>query len=236
MKISVVTATYNAVDFLPDLINSLRQQENKNFEWVVADGVSTDGTLELLRSIEDLQIVITSESDFGIYDALNRGIKASSGEFYLVVGADDVLYPNAIEVLHKAISEKIDIVTTAIDFGEKISRPRNKMPWFYGQFSYVSGHSVGSAFRKSLHDITGYYSRRFPIAADQFFILNSVFSGAKIKFVDEVIGKHNLIGVSATDDLGTMSEWYRVQVEVGFNKYLQTLLFVLRVLKNIRKV
>src|SRR5699024_1576503 len=93
-KLSIITATFNAVEYLPTLIESLRKQQDKDFEWVVADGASTDGTLELLESIDDLNIQITSREDFGIYDALNRGIKACSGEFYLVMGADDVLYPN----------------------------------------------------------------------------------------------------------------------------------------------
>lgn len=70
-KLSVITATYNAIEYLPSLIECLRKQEDQDFEWVVADGASTDGTLELLESITDLNIVITSQEDFGIYDALN---------------------------------------------------------------------------------------------------------------------------------------------------------------------
>ena len=135
MKISVITATYNAIQYLPALVESLRGQTDKDFEWVVADGASTDGTLEYLKSITDLNLKVVSQEDFGIYDALNRGIKACSGEFYLVVGADDVLYHNAIEIFRSGIGVEIDIVTASIDFGDRISKPRRRMPWFYGQFS-----------------------------------------------------------------------------------------------------
>ena len=58
--ISVVTATRNAVEHLPNLIESLREQTDRDFEWVVADGASDDGTLELLRDITDLNIAISS--------------------------------------------------------------------------------------------------------------------------------------------------------------------------------
>lgn len=231
MKISVITATYNAMAHLPVLVESLRGQTDKYFEWVVADGASTDGTVEYLKSIVDLNVKVISQEDFGIYDALNRGIKACSGEFYLVMGADDILYANAIQTFRSGINKNVDIVTATIDFGDYVSKPRRRMSWLYGQFSFVSGHAVGSLFRKSLHDVYGYYSKRFPIAADQHFILKAVKGGAKVKFLDEVLGKHELLGVSACDSLGTITEWYRVQVDVGFNRYIQTLLVLLRIIK-----
>lgn len=231
MIISVITATYNAMKHLPALVESLRGQTDKDFEWVVADGASSDGTVEYLKSITDLNIKVISQEDFGIYDALNRGIKASSGNFYIVAGADDFLYPNAIATFRSGIERGVDIVTAAIDFGDHISKPKGKMAWFYGQFAYVSGHAVGSIFRKSLHEINGYYSRRFPIAADQYFMLKAIHNGARVIFVDDVVGKHELIGVSACDSLGTITEWYRVQVDVGFNRYIQTLLVLLRIIK-----
>ncbi len=231
MKISIITATYNAMEHLPALVESLRSQTDKYFEWVVADGASTDGTLEYLKSITDLNLKVISQEDFGIYDALNRGIKTSTGDFYLVVGADDILYANAIQTFRSGINKNVDIVTATIDFGDHISKPKGKMAWFYGQFAYVSGHAVGSIFRKSLHEINGYYSRRFPIAADQYFMLKAIHNGARVIFVDDVVGKHELIGVSACDSLGTITEWYRVQVDVGFNRYIQTLLVLLRIIK-----
>jgi glycosyltransferase involved in cell wall biosynthesis len=68
-KISVLTPTYNAASTLPRLVASLQEQTDHNFEWVVSDGNSNDGTLELLLGIDDLDIRITSRSDCGIYDA-----------------------------------------------------------------------------------------------------------------------------------------------------------------------
>ena len=81
-KVSIITAVYNAENHILNLINSLRQQIDKNFEWVVVDGLSTDSTVKILKNIDDLNITIISEADFGIYDALNKGIKACTGEYY----------------------------------------------------------------------------------------------------------------------------------------------------------
>lgn len=238
MKISVITATYNAMQHLQALVESLRSQTDKNFEWVVADGASTDGTVEYLKSITDLNLKVVSQEDFGIYDALNHGIKASSGEFYLVMGADDFLYPNAISLIKESLDNGLenDFFVFSVKYSDRIVEPKNKIPWFYGQFSYISMHSVGLVIRKALHEKYGYYSRKFPIAADQYFILKSIRGGAKCNISKEITGEHGSDGVSGTDHLGVITEFYRVQLLVGFNKYLQTLLVVLRLLKNIKNI
>jgi glycosyltransferase involved in cell wall biosynthesis len=235
MKLSVITATYNVEDSLPYLIESLRCQIDSDFEWVVADGASTDDTLEILQSIEDLNIKILSGPDFGIYDALNRAIKSSSGEFYLVVGADDTLYPNAVSDFKAEADKSADIVTASIVISGCVSKHRRTPAWLCGQFHYVSGHAVGTIFRKSLHDNFGLYSKKYPIAADQHFILKACNNGARVKVIDSVVGVFNLVGVSAVDLLGTITEFYRVQVGLGYNKYVQTLLVIARLIKNAHK-
>src|SRR5574343_103309 len=85
-SISIITVTFNAAAHLPTLIDSLRNQSDRGFEWIVVDGASTDKTVDLL---EASGIVTTwiSEPDFGIYDALNKAIRLSTGEYYLVLGA-----------------------------------------------------------------------------------------------------------------------------------------------------
>ncbi|WP_278620139.1 glycosyltransferase [Ectopseudomonas oleovorans] len=238
MKISVITATYNAMQHLPALAESLRAQADKDFEWVVADGSSTDGTLEYLKSITDLNVKVISQEDFGIYDALNRGIRACKGDFYIVMGADDVLYPNAVSLIRKALvsGSENDFFVFPVKYSERILEPKKKMSWLYGQFSYISMHSVGLVIRKDLHEKYGYYSRKFPIAADQYFILKAIRDGAKYKTCNELTGEHGSDGVSGTDHVGVITEFYRVQLLVGFNKYLQTLLVILRLLKNIKNI
>lgn len=77
------------------------------------------------------------------------------------------------------------------------------------------------------------YSKRFPIAADQYFILKAVKSGVVVHFNDALVGRHNITGVSGIDRLGVITEFYRVNIEVGFNPKVQTLFYVLRLLKFI---
>lgn len=231
-KISIITATYNASEHLPTLIKSLQEQTDKDFEWVIADGLSTDDTLALLEGVTDINVTITSEKDFGIYDALNRGILKSNSEFYLVLGADDYLYPYAIERFKKEINNEIDIIAANINNGGKIIKPNSGSSWLRMQFSYVAGHAVSTLFRKNLHDRFGLYSNRFPIAADQYFISLACKNGAKIKAVDFTSGYFNNKGLSSTDIMGALTESFRVQLLVEKNNSLQFLLFFIRVLKS----
>jgi len=237
VSISVITATYNAARDLPRLVESLQSQTDKKFEWVVADGASNDGTLELLDSINDIDIVVDSQPDFGIYDALNRAIKLSKGNYYLVLGADDILYPDAIALFKESIIHKqVDMVTANVVVNGSVCGVRRPWPWLYGPFSYVSCHAVGTLINKQLHDRYGMYSPKFPIAADQLFLLRAVDGGANIAKANFEAGEFATDGMSGNDVLGTLAEGVRVQILTGRNRLFQLLIFFFRVIKNYRKL
>ena len=232
-KISIVTATYNAAEYLPKLIKSLRDQTDKDFEWVVADGASTDGTLALLQAVSDIDLVISSQPDFGIYDALNRAIKLSSGEYYVVVGADDFFYDTAIANFRRAIEQSsADIVAANAMYGCKCMKVKYGPSWLFGQFSFIAAHTLATAFRKNLHQTYGYYSRLYPIAADQFFVIRACAGGSKRQDADFLAGEIGRTGVSSVDLIGNATEVFRVQVALGHSVLIQTLLFLLRLVRS----
>ena len=235
-KISIITAVYNAETHIHDLIKSLRQQTDQNFEWVVVDGLSTDNTLEILEKIDDLNVKIISEADFGIYDALNKGIKACNGEFYLVAGADDIFYPNAIADYKANIDINIDILTANIIIDNSIAKPQKSKPsWWVGQAHWISGHALGVLIRKNLHDQYGYYSKKFPIAADQLFIKNCCQNGCTLKHLDILVGKFGDYGVSSLDIIGASTEIFRIQLITEKQKFLVYLVFLYRLIKSVVK-
>jgi len=236
--ISVITATYNAAALLPRLIESLAAQTDQDFEWVVADGGSTDGTLEILENAKSQlkNVIIDSRPDFGIYDALNRAIKLSSGEYYVVMGADDLLFPVAIDQYKKVSCEtKIDFVSARVISNDGIERGARSRSWewLYGPFAYVSGHAVSLAIRKSLHGKYGLYSRKLPIAADQLFILRAIHGGARVAQGQFVAGRFDAVwGTSGQDIFGVLLEGYRVQLIVGNSFWLQTMILFVRLVKH----
>jgi glycosyltransferase involved in cell wall biosynthesis len=237
-SISVVTATYNVAPLLPALIESLGRQTDKRFEWVVADGGSTDGTLEILKGITDLNIVMSSQPDFGIYDALNRALHMVSGEYYLVLGADDTLAPDAIASFRDVAMETgADMVFARVQAGNQIRFPGGGKPWLRGHKAYVAEHAVATLIRRDLHDRFKYYSRRFPIAADQFFLKTVCGSPqTKLAYAQFVAGNYAVDGVSGVDTAGTLTEFFRVQLETESCRIFQCVLFVLRLARHLPTV
>lgn len=239
--ISIITVTYNAALVLPALINSIRAQTDQGFEWVVMDGESNDGTVQLLRSISDLPLIWRSEPDFGIYDALNKAVRTARGEYYLVVGADDILESTAIANFKQlGVKSGAEILTAAVSYGGSLGilrKPRGPS-WLTGQMAYVTGHSVGAAFKKSLHEkkLVGFYSSDLPICADQLFIKRAIQSGACVVVGEFIAGQFGRNGVSTVNVAGVLSEFFRVQLQTESFRGLQVMLFILRLLKNFPKL
>lgn len=235
--ITILTATLNSADTLPALVASLESQTNQSFLWIVCDGGSTDGTLAILEKASlHLRLKMYVERDFGIYDALNKAVDKCVTDYYLVLGSDDILYEESIEAFLACTRDRPDLISANIVVDGRV-RGKSRLPaWLIGQRHFVSSHAVGTVFNKSLHARFGAYSNRYPIAADQCFILRSCMNGAKISYVDLVSGEFGTTGTSSIRTLDTLFDYCRVQIELGFNKYIQLVLLLMRILKNWEKL
>ena len=129
MKVSIITATYNSSKTIVDTLHSLESQSYKNIEYIIVDGASKDNTLEVIEHNCSRVSRIISEPDKGIYDALNKGIKAATGDIVGFLHSDDLFaYPEAVE----------DIVATF---------KKNKTQAVYGDLEYVSKDDTSSIVR-----------------------------------------------------------------------------------------
>jgi len=232
-SISIITATYNAAAHLPCLIESIRQQSDRNVEWIVIDGASEDGTLDLIKGASDVITDYLSEPDFGIFHALNKGIQRASGDYYLVVGADDRLDPMAIAHYKRAAAEtKADIICANV-YSEQhqLIQPTGGAIWHHGVQSFTTTQSVGTLIRRALHHTYGYYSHRYPTAADAAFILKATQQGASTARANFVAGQYNTKGFSYRYKAALLCELFIIQKEF-FPKWLQLLRLVYRLIKN----
>lgn len=236
--ITVLTATYNAAAHLPGLIASLRQQTDPEFEWIVVDGASSDETLELLGSASDVLTHCISEPDFGFYHALNKGIACVRTRYYLVLGADDRLEPNAIRLYREAAAASgADIIATPVRVGGKMVTAWKGQPWRRGSSAYISQHSVGTLIRTELHTQFGDYSSQFPVAADSYFIKKVMATpGIKVNYADFVSGDFGTGGLSSENLLLAMTDLYRIQMLTENTPILQTALFAWVMLKNFSRI
>jgi glycosyltransferase involved in cell wall biosynthesis len=234
--ISVITASFNASDCINDLIESLRNQTDSDFNWIIADGDSTDSTLSILNSVTNLDIIISSEADFGIYDALNRAIKLSDSDYYVVAGADDKFEPRTIENFKKEVKKSgADIIAANMILNGVVCSPRKTPAWLTGHKSYVAEHAVATLFKRELHNQFGFYSNGLPIASDHLFIQTCINGDASIKNAEFVAGFIGNSGVSTLDAVGAISESFRVQIRF-YNKFIQFIIYIARLIIHYKKL
>lgn len=116
MKISVITVCYNPGNGLKKTIDSVINNSNDNIEYIIIDGGSTDGTIELLNTIHQKNLQWISEPDNGIYDAMNKGISKATGDWIIFMNAGDTFYDS--QVINN-IKSDLDIKNTII-YGDMI--------------------------------------------------------------------------------------------------------------------
>ncbi len=107
--VSIVTVVYNGAATLERTMQSVLAQNYPNIEYIVVDGGSTDGTLDLLRKYEDRLDFWVSERDKGIYDAMNKGVALCTGEWVALINADDWYEPDTVARVVEAVKRRSDI-------------------------------------------------------------------------------------------------------------------------------
>ena len=234
--ISVVIVTLNEEKNLPGLFDNLRAQTDRRFDLLIIDGGSMDGTNALVRMAGDLVTYYVSERDSGIYDALNKAVRVVRTEFYLVLGADDRLAPDAI-ANYRAASANADIVMAGVRAGKRLRQGcRPELAWI-GPSRAITSHSVGTLIRSALHEKFGAYSFRYPVLADWHFIKRALSSPqTRIVSGEFIAGEFCVIGVSNRNFARTLCELWMVQRETGENLLVQYFLFQARLLCNLGKV
>ena len=236
--ISIVTITLNEEKNLPALFASLRAQTDKDFAFIVMDGASKDGTIALLQEAGDLATQWTSEPDFGFFDALNKAVRQVRTDYYLVLGADDTLAPDAVANFKaSAAAGDVDLVIAAVDADGRILRGYHPEKRWLGPAAMYTSHSVGTLIRTALHKRFGYYSIKYAIFSDSLFVKKVMIApGTRVIEGDFVAGIFCTHGFSSIDFVRATCELWIVQRETGENRLLQLLLFQLRLLRNLRRV
>lgn len=105
-KVTIITPVYNAVDLLRSTLESITRQSYDNIQYIIVDGGSNDGTLELIEEYRNIVSCLISEADEGMYDALAKGLRIANGEIVCYLNAGDLLVEKAIEVVVDVFSDE----------------------------------------------------------------------------------------------------------------------------------
>lgn len=215
--ITVVTAVYNGERFLEETIQSVINQTYDNVEYIVIDGGSTDRTLDIIRKYEHAIDYWVSEKDTGIYDAWNKGVSLSRGDWISFLGADDFYIENALTLYAIQISksDEVDFISSKIDLvaHEKVVRTiGGKWSWLQFKRNMNVAH-VGSLHRRSLFCDNGLYDLGLKIIADYELLLR-VGPELKAEFINNITARMRVGGVS-DGGLQVFREVAQVKIRYG---------------------
>lgn len=221
--ITIITSTLNCGDALSKTADSIRDQTYKNIQWIIADGASSDGTLDVISNNKDIVSDSIIEPDTGIYDAWNKACTRIRGEWVIFLGAGDVFYDcNVLEVVAtKLVLLPTDIV---IAYGNVVQKKNGKEIYRYG----VVDLKAWEIYRPSLPAHQGVFQRassfkgkpfdtQYKVVADSKFMLQLLRNGSAF-YLNEEVCEMEPGGVSSDhkNAYQVMTEFLRLEKDLGY--------------------
>lgn len=189
--VSIVIVVFQARTELETLLNNLASLHLTDSEIVVMDGGSSDGTVEYLRSLGDQIDFWESKRDAGIYDAMNKGILASQGEYILHLNAGDSLLQLPIDTLRTCLADHVDVASFRVSLdGKRLFQPRNG----FRSMIINTWHHQGTFYRRTSHLM---YDTSYRVFGDFEHNQRVRVAGQKVKLFDEVVANHESGGASS---------------------------------------
>ncbi|MDA7615204.1 glycosyltransferase [Akkermansiaceae bacterium] len=199
--ISIVTVCYNSAETIGRSFESVLSQDMNDMEYVVIDGASSDNTLRIIEDYRNrfaekgIEMIVVSESDKGIYDAMNKGLARCRGELIGILNSDDHYEPFALQRMRKAA---LDLPESGILYGFlRLMIGENELKVYRYNFDLIlSDLSAGveaavqhpTCFvRRTVYDEIGRFDTSYRLAADYDFLLRAKVRGIKFHGLDDVI-------------------------------------------------
>lgn len=198
-KISIITINYNNLNGLKRTLESIVNQTWQEFEYIVIDGGSTDGSAEYIESQSKNIDYWVSEPDSGIYNAMNKGIAKATGEYLLFLNSGDHLYNEEVLENNNKYIENYDLVYFDVQIvGQGISKivsHPDKLRFFYFYINGLNHQSV--LIRKELFQTVGLYDENLKIVSDwKFFILALFIHNCTYINISKIFSTYYLDGIS----------------------------------------
>ena len=243
MKISLIMLTKNSKSDLPMTLSSLYEQTYKNWELVVQDCLSDDGTADLFRGKTDARIKFISERDAGLYDGLNRANERVTGDIVGVLHSDDKLHSsNTLETVVSAFADNVtDVVYGNVEFVTQLDDRDPVRTWRAGHYSHqrlrfgwMPPHTSTFIKASFLKEVGG-YSTAYKIAGDYDFLVRVLkLPKLKLKHVDQTFCRMKLGGLSTQKSFKRLINVFREDYRVVKENQIGGLWTV--VFKKLRKV
>lgn len=218
MKISIITPCFNSAGTIAQTIESVLGQTYQNYEYIIVDGRSIDGTLEIIdgyKSAFKKKLTVISEADSGIYDAMNKGIQRASGDIIGIINSDDWYEPEALQnVVDTYMGQKYSVFYGMMRFfeGEKEFACAIYHPDFMDRI--MINHPTCFVTKDIYRDF-GVYDLRYKAAADYDYML-MLYKSNKVSFIPIYKIQANFRSGGITGSVVSMKETMEIRRKYGF--------------------
>ena len=234
--VSIVTVVFNGEDHLEETILSVLEQAYDNVEYIIIDGGSSDGTLDIIKKHEDKIDYWVSEKDQGIYDAMNKGIKLCTGSIIGIINADDFYEKNAIsESVKLLLNEEFSYSYGSINFikhGGTIYKTKPVASREFGKkiFQEMVVPHISMFIKRDVYKQLGLFDKRYKIAGDQEFLVRMYMNGTVGADTDMIVASAYDGGISK--GFSANIESARIAISYGQSKITTAYKFVSFVFKK----
>jgi glycosyltransferase involved in cell wall biosynthesis len=217
MKITVITINYNNKAGLEKTLISVYKQTNKDFEYIVIDGDSSDGCKKIIEDHQNEIAYWVSEKDNGIYHAMNKGIKEATGDFLIFMNSGDVFYNETIiDSLVNQLNSTDEIVYGDVLLrNEKNNTDRIQTHPEKLNFSYFYNQTIcqqACVIKRSLFDSIFYFNENYRISSDWEFLIYAIYiEKVRIRKINMLISIFDTSGVSGDSDFQKIATKEREQ-------------------------
>lgn len=198
-KMSIITVCLNNIKGLKKTRDSIKKQNFRNFEWIVIDGNSCDGTYNFLNSIKD-EVIFKSEPDIGIYDAMNKGIDIACGEYLVFLNAGDYFYnKNVLKNIYSDFTADIVVgrINIVYPYNKKEKIRRIDKQDIRKKYLYHKAIPHQASFiKRILFDIYGGYDCEYKICGDRDFFYRALKNGSTLRFSNVCVATYSMDGIS----------------------------------------
>ena len=232
MKVSIVTSCWNRSKTIRDSIESVLSQDYPDIEYIITDGASSDGTVDIIKEYGDKIANFTSEPDRGMYEGINKGLKKATGEIVGLLHSDDVFY--ASDTISQIVNE-FERTNADLIYGNGIFVKANEMnyvvrDWISGGYEkdnikngWLPLHTTVFIRRDVLENIVGYYNENYKISADTDWLIRCLYKNSiKVSYLNEYIVRMRMGGASTS--FKTMRRKWAEDLDVykshGINQYI----------------
>jgi len=231
MKLSIITINLNNVEGLRKTIESVISQTFIDFEYILIDGGSTDGSVDIIKEYADKITYWVSEPDKGIYNAMNKGIRQATRDYCLFLNSGDgLLHENVLKELSAILFDEDIVYGNVILHLNKNQRDKGIAKSELNLYDLTFGkiNHQAAFIKRSLFDKFGFYSEEYRIASDFKFFLDTIIVGnVSTKYIDKDISFFDDNGISAV---------YHATKTLEENKQILLSTFPPRVLANIQEL